>query len=85
AAVFRTRSQAAWCALLEGSEACVAPVLALDEAAGHAHNVARASFVSVEGVRQAAPAPRFSRTPGAAGGRPRTVSPESVLADWRGG
>ncbi|MDE2576908.1 MAG: CoA transferase [Rhodospirillales bacterium] len=85
AAVFRTRSQAEWCALLEGSEACVAPVLALDEAAGHAHNVARASFVSVEGVRQAAPAPRFSRTPGAAGGRPRTVSPESVLADWRGG
>ncbi len=63
AAVFRTRSRDEWCALLEGTGACVAPVLTLDEAAGHPHHVARGSFVSVGGVLQAAPAPRFGGTP----------------------
>lgn len=64
-AVFRTRTREEWCALLEGTEACFAPVLSLAEAPAHPHNVARGAFVDVDGVRQPAPAPRFSCTPGA--------------------
>ena len=63
AAVFRTRTRDQWCALLEGTDACVAPVLSLLEAPAHPHNQARATFVDVGGTPQPAPAPRFSRTP----------------------
>jgi len=63
AAVFRTRTRDQWCALLEGTDACVAPVLSLLEAPAHPHNQARATFVEVAGALQPAPAPRFSRTP----------------------
>jgi len=56
----KTREQ--WCALLEGSDACFAPVLALDEAAAHPHAVAREAYLDVGGVTQPAPAPRFSRS-----------------------
>jgi alpha-methylacyl-CoA racemase len=66
AAVFRTRTRAEWCALLEGTDACVTPVLTPDEAATHPHHAARGSFVSVGGVEQHAPAPRFSATAPAA-------------------
>jgi alpha-methylacyl-CoA racemase len=62
ARVFLTKSRAEWCTLLEGSDACFAPVLDMDEAAGHAHNRARSTFVEVEGDVEPAPAPRFSRT-----------------------
>jgi len=65
AELFRTRSRDEWCALLEGTDACVAPVLSLAEAPGHPHNVARGTFTEVAGVVQPAPAPRFSATPGA--------------------
>lgn len=61
--VFKTKTRAEWCELLEGSDACFAPVLKMSEAPQHPHNVARGTFVEVEGVVQAAPAPRFSRTP----------------------
>jgi alpha-methylacyl-CoA racemase len=47
---------------MEGTDVCFAPVLALDEVTHHPHNVARETFVEVEGVPQPAPAPRFSRT-----------------------
>ena len=60
---FRTRTRDAWCALLEGTDACFAPVLSMREAPLHAHNVARATFVESDGVTQPAPAPRFARTP----------------------
>src|SRR5215213_9253864 len=63
AAVFRTRTREEWCRLLEGTDACVAPVLSLLEAPAHPHNRARATFVDVGGSLQPAPAPRFSRTP----------------------
>ena len=63
AAVFRTRTRDEWCRLLEGTDACVAPVLSLLEAPTHPHNPARATFVDVGGTLQPAPAPRFSRTP----------------------
>ncbi|MBX9797097.1 CaiB/BaiF CoA-transferase family protein [Sphingomonas sp.] len=63
AAVFRTRSRADWCALMEASDVCFAPVLSLAEAPAHPHNVARETFVTVGGAVQPAPAPRFSATP----------------------
>lgn len=60
--VFATRTRSDWCNLLEGSEACFAPVLGLSEVSGHPHNRARANMVEVGGIEQPAPAPRFSRT-----------------------
>ncbi|SOE97233.1 alpha-methylacyl-CoA racemase [Burkholderia sp. D7] len=57
-----TRTRDEWCQLLEGTDACFAPVLDLDEAPRHPHNVARGTFVEVDGVIQPAPAPRFSRS-----------------------
>jgi alpha-methylacyl-CoA racemase len=60
---FATRTRAEWCALLEGTDACFAPVLSFAEAAEHPHNRVRGVFVDVAGSRQPAPAPRFSRTP----------------------
>ncbi|MEA1012958.1 CaiB/BaiF CoA-transferase family protein [Sphingosinicella sp. LY1275] len=62
-ALFKTRSRDEWCALLEGSDACVAPILSLAEAPEHPHNRARGTFVTAGGVLQPAPAPRFSATP----------------------
>ncbi|MEH6434599.1 CaiB/BaiF CoA transferase family protein [Massilia sp. DD77] len=83
AALFATRTRDAWCRLLEGSDACFAPVLDMAEAPRHPHNAARATFVEVEGVTQPAPAPRFSRTPAAV---PAAVVPAgegaAILADW---
>src|SRR5262249_10018229 len=62
AARFRERTRDEWCALLEGSDACFAPVLSFAEAAEHAHAKARGAFVEVDGVVQPAPAPRFGRS-----------------------
>jgi len=64
AEVFRTRTREQWCSVLEGTDACFAPVLEFGESAEHPHMAARGTFTEVEGVRQPAPAPRFSRTPG---------------------
>ncbi|API59731.1 carnitine dehydratase [Tardibacter chloracetimidivorans] len=66
AGIFATRSRDDWCSLLEGTDACFAPVLTLEEAADHPHNRARAQYVRREGVLYAAPAPRFSRNSGSA-------------------
>ena len=60
---FAERPRDEWTALFAGSDACVAPVLDLDEAPRHPHNLARHAFVEVDGASQPAPAPRFSRTP----------------------
>jgi alpha-methylacyl-CoA racemase len=68
AARFATRSRDEWAAEFEGRDACVAPVLGLGEAPAHPHNVARGTFVDVDGVCHPAPAPRFDRTPGAIAG-----------------
>jgi alpha-methylacyl-CoA racemase len=67
AALFRTRSRDEWSKTLEGTDACFAPVLDWAEAPHHPHNVARGTFVEIDGVMQPAAAPRFSRTPGSAG------------------
>lgn len=60
---FRSRTRDEWCRVLEGSDACFAPVESLDEVACHPHHQERRAFIDVGGVRQPAPAPRFSRTP----------------------
>ncbi len=60
--LFKTKTRAEWCALLEHTDACFAPVLTLSEAAEHPHITARGTIVEYEGVLQPAPAPRFSRT-----------------------
>ena len=87
AALFATRPRDAWCALLEGTDACFAPVLDMDEAPRHPHNAARRTFVDVDGVTQPAPAPRFSRTPGRAApvsapGQQGGQDAAAILADW---
>ena len=64
--VFLTRPRDAWGELFAQTDACVTPILDLEEAAKHPHNQARGTFVTVEGVMQPAPAPRFDRTPSAA-------------------
>lgn len=61
-AVFRTKTRDEWCAILEGSDACFAPVLSMEEALNHPHNRARGTFIEFDGVVQPAPAPRLSRT-----------------------
>ncbi|MGI4901704.1 MAG: CaiB/BaiF CoA transferase family protein [Janthinobacterium lividum] len=60
--VFASKTRAAWCELMEGSDACFAPVLSIPEAIAHPHNQARKTFIDIEGIVQPAPAPRFSRT-----------------------
>jgi alpha-methylacyl-CoA racemase len=60
--VFLSKTRAEWTALLEGTDACFAPVLGMGEAPSHPHNRARAAFVEVDGAHEPAPAPRFSRT-----------------------
>ena len=83
AAHLETRSRDEWCQLLEGSDACVAPVLDMDEAPEHPHNRARGTFIEVGGVIQPAPAPRFSRSTPATPHPPVTgATGEDVLADW---
>lgn len=81
ASVFLTRTRDQWCELLEGTDACFAPVLDWDEAPRHPHNVARQSFVEIDGVVQPAAAPRMSRTPGAAGPIER-ASRDAILKAW---
>lgn len=81
-ALFATRPRDDWAALLEGSDACLAPVLDMTEAPFHPHLAARETFVERAGVVQPAAAPRFDRTPGQAGGPPVAEAPDAILADW---
>lgn len=84
AEIFKQRTRAEWCEILEGSDACFAPVLGMDECAGHPHNAARNMFVDVDGVRNPAPAPRFSRTASELRCAPPQVGADTrqALADW---
>jgi alpha-methylacyl-CoA racemase len=84
AAAIATRTRDEWCALMEGSDVCFAPMLDLDEAPRHPHNVARGSFVEVDGRMLPGPAPRFSATPGATTRAPQAIGADtaSALADW---
>ena len=84
AGLFRTRTRDDWCALLEGTDACFAPVLDWDEAPTHPHNRARGTYLvdAAGGFVEPAPAPRFSRTPAAAPERPTAVTLDEALAGW---
>lgn len=84
AEVFASRTRDEWCAVMEHTDVCFAPVLRMDEAARHPHNVARSTFVDVAGLTQPAPAPRFSRTVPAIDRPPAHDGQHTVavLADW---
>jgi len=81
--VFKTKTQAEWCDLMEGTDVCFAPVLNFIEAPQHPHNVARNAFIKVDGMTQPAPAPRFSRTESKVqyGARAAGEDTEEVLKD----
>lgn len=84
AVIFQTKSQQEWCALMEGSEVCFAPVLDMAAAPQHPHNLARASFIEIDGVSQPAPAPRFSRSQTEVSAPPAAPGQhsEAILKDW---
>lgn len=79
--VFLTKTRDEWCEIFDGTDACVAPILSMTEAPQHPHNVARKSFIEVDGHIQPGPAPKFSRTaPEVTKGAPRRGGDtESVL------
>ena len=84
AEVIGKKTQDEWSAIMGGTDVCFAPILDLDEAPKHAHNVARQTFVEVAGVIQPAPAPRFSATPGAIQSPPPAIGAHDIeaLTDW---
>jgi alpha-methylacyl-CoA racemase len=84
AAAFASRTRDDWAAAFEGTDACVTPVLGLEEAPAHPHLAARGTFVEQDGTALPGPAPRFSRTPGAVRGAARRPGADTraVLSDW---
>jgi len=86
AARIKTKTRDEWCALMEGSDVCFAPVLDMNEAPLHAHNRARSTFIEINGVTQPAPAPRFSRTPAKVRQPPAASGEQSenILHEWLG-
>jgi len=81
---FKQKTRDEWCAMMEGTDVCFAPVLSMEEAPKHPHNKARGTFVEIEGVIQPGPAPRFSRTKGEIQGPPAKPGEhtDEVLAEW---
>ena len=84
AEVVKTKARDEWMKVFDGTDACVAPVLSMDEAPKHPHNAERSTFVEAFGVTQPGPAPRFSRTAGAVNGAPPLAGKQSkdVLESW---
>ncbi|HUF84800.1 MAG TPA: CaiB/BaiF CoA-transferase family protein [Acidimicrobiia bacterium] len=82
--LFKSKTRDEWCEILEGTDACFAPVLPMSEAADHPHMKARGTIVEEFGLPQPAPAPRFSRTPGAIQGPPAWPGEhtDEALTDW---
>src|SRR5688572_1886473 len=81
---FKAKTRDEWCKVFAGSDACFAPVLSWSEARRDKHNVFRKSFISLKNVEQPAPAPRFSRTPGAVRRAPpeRGEGGREALTEW---
>lgn len=81
---FNTRTRDEWCKVFEGSDACFAPVLSFTEAQRDPHNLARKAFIEQSGIKQPAPAPRYSRTPGGVRRAPpeRGEGGAQALLDW---
>ena len=84
AEIVKTKTRDEWMKVFDGSDACVAPVLSMDEAPKHPHNAERKTFVEAFGTVQPGPAPRFSRTTGAINGTPAMPGKQSedVLKGW---
>jgi alpha-methylacyl-CoA racemase len=84
AKIFKTKTRAEWTGIMELKEICFAPVLSMSEAMQHKQNVARGTFVEVDGVPQPGPAPRFSRTPSSIVSGPAWAGEHSreILAEW---
>ncbi len=84
AAIFVQKTRDEWCAIMEGTDICFAPVLSLSEAPKHPHNQVRSTFTVRDGVTQPAPAPRFSRTAPEIQGSPAFAGQhtDEVLSDW---
>lgn len=84
--IFLTRTRDEWCSIMEGTDICFAPVLRMDEAARHPHNVERGTFVEVAGITQPAPAPRFGRTVAEIQRPPAHTGQhtDEILAEWLG-
>jgi alpha-methylacyl-CoA racemase len=84
AALFKTKTRDEWANILEGSDACAAPVMGMFDAPKHPHLAARKTFVTADGHVQPAPAPRFSRTPSAIQGSPAVAPTQAsdILAQW---
>jgi alpha-methylacyl-CoA racemase len=82
--IFKMKTRQEWCEIMEGTDICFAPVLSIAEAPEHHHAKDRNAYVDVGGIRQPAPAPRFSRTPGEARHAPREpgADGDSVLSDY---
>ncbi|MCB1668229.1 MAG: CoA transferase [Pseudomonadales bacterium] len=82
--VFLSKTQAEWCEIFDGSDACFAPVLDINEAVHHPHNQYRKTHVDIDGVINPAPAPRFSHTPSEITKTPSAIGEDSseVLAAW---
>lgn len=82
--IFASKTRDEWRELLEGTDACFAPVLSLSEAPQHEHNIARGTFVDIDGITQPAPAPRFSRTVSEISQAAAKTNPDlhAVLSDW---
>ena len=82
--VMKQKTQAQWCAIMEGTDVCFAPVLTMSEAAQHPHNVARNTFIDIAGIKQPAPAPRFSRTSPNTPTQPAHAGQHSkqILTEW---
>ena len=85
AEAIKTKTRDEWCDIMEGTDVCFAPVLSLAEAPKHPHNVARETFIEIEGVVQPAPAPRFSKTPGKVQRAPASpgAHTDEILQDWK--
>ncbi len=82
--IFSMKTRDEWSDILEGTDACAAPVLSLSEAPRHIHNEARNTFVKVDGIEQPAPAPRFSRTKSEISSVPNEAgeTDRQTLLDW---
>ncbi len=82
--IFKAKTRDEWCEIMEGTDVCFAPVLDFLEAQKHPHNVARQTYIEVDGMMQPAPAPRFSRTESEVqyGARAAGEDTEEVLREW---
>ncbi len=85
-AIFKTKTRDEWSEIMEGTDVCFAPVLSMDEATRHPHNVERGTFLTLNGIVQPAPAPRFSVTPGEVQRPPAHAGQhtDEILEDWLG-